>query len=894
MTSNSLLTLTWQLENGCPGFATKITCPVHLQRVIPRWWERVGSDGMRNSLLKRASDRATAQFSFHCSSCHRASSLFVTNAPPLQPFLLNLHPAQRDAFEAARDAYTRGIASEVDFFSVIEETFVVAEGCTVMNAILFSIADVERRAVLQGRYLRAFPRISAPCCGSGDVGSGKDDPSLDHCFQCSVRWMGSGHEGLTCAQFRASRATEDEIVPCPLCGLQLVKGDGCNSVKCVCGHAFNWGTAAVEAVRELAEAYERQHGDATAITCAQEVYDAAFNGASTSSVTSLSSSSSSSSSSPPPGSSKASAQATAWADNHPEELARARAALFAARHRPFAAQACVRLQTTTAPSHRDHVLARAFGRAHRGAVETVKRSRKAAQVRQWGALHGGGGGTWSGGGVCGGDMGLSALYAYYGLVGGRKKLIGYLEGERRGAQFAHGSWMAVEGNYAAVAAAEKGVLRRRAAAWDFLARGGDGGCFSFGGCGGGGSGGSGRGGGGYEESAAEKEGQGVDVPAAKALECLDDRRGAAVRALSEEARLLLDSWVRFHEHGRLAIARARRWEERQQKQRDGAAAASSPSSRSESAGAGGGERQESMGDGSAGSSAGSLAGSSAGGSKLEQHATDDYDEGESPAAAAALDIEEGIARRPAAAPERLDLGCWLKLHADECGQLLARRRERRVRSFCERFGGQRSGGQSVNGACLSQSSEVRPSSSAVSGEETTAAAAPPPPTEGGVSEASEAAARHALSVVPFKRTDHFKGWLERARRAHRSSPAGTGGAELLAVIAWAEANRASVEAAVEAMQRAAKASAAAATTTTDSTLGGVGVGGSGVDGSGVSSGSGGSGGSMGGRAKNKHRSGGIPAVFWADPKKRAAQARIPASALRVPLRSGLRRPSHIK
>ena len=27
---------------------------------------------------------------------------------------------------------------------------------------------------------------------------------------------------------------------------------------------------------------------------------------------------------------------------------------------------------------------------------------------------------------------------------------------------------------------------------------------------------------------------------------------------------------------------------------------------------------------------------------------------------------------------------------------------------------------------------------------------------------------------------YFKGWLERARRAHRSSPAGTGGAELLA------------------------------------------------------------------------------------------------------------------
>ena len=158
----------------------------------------------------------------------------------------------------------------------------------------------------------------------------------------------------------------------------------------------------------------------------------------------------------------------------------------------------------------------------------------------------------------------------------------------------------------------------------------------------------------------------MDVPAAKALECLDDRRGAAVRALSEEARLLLDSWVRFHEHGRLAIARARRWEERQQKQRDGAAAASSPSSRSESA------PEEEEGGGNQWGRwlcrklCRKLGPKLGWGSKLEQHATDDYDEGESPAAAAALDIEEGIARRPASAPERLDLGCWLKLHADEC------------------------------------------------------------------------------------------------------------------------------------------------------------------------------------------------------------------------------------
>ena len=114
-----------------------------------------------------------------------------------------------------------------------------------MNAILLEISDIERRATLQGRYLRAYPKISAPCCKYLKETLGE---TLDHCFQCSVKWIGSGHEGLTCVQFRASKATQDSIVPCPECGMNLVKGDGCNSVKCVCGHKYNWQQAAVRAI----------------------------------------------------------------------------------------------------------------------------------------------------------------------------------------------------------------------------------------------------------------------------------------------------------------------------------------------------------------------------------------------------------------------------------------------------------------------------------------------------------------------------------------------------------------------------------------------------------------------------------------------------------------------
>jgi hypothetical protein len=32
----------------------------------------------------------------------------------------------------------------------------------------------------------------------------------------------------------------EDVVPCPACGLQLTKGDGCASVNCLCGKNFNW------------------------------------------------------------------------------------------------------------------------------------------------------------------------------------------------------------------------------------------------------------------------------------------------------------------------------------------------------------------------------------------------------------------------------------------------------------------------------------------------------------------------------------------------------------------------------------------------------------------------------------------------------------------------------
>ncbi len=47
----------------------------------------------------------------------------------------------------------------------------------------------------------------------------------------------------------AAAAVEAVVVHCPCCGIALMKGDGCDSVVCVCGHAFSWSTVLENVVK---------------------------------------------------------------------------------------------------------------------------------------------------------------------------------------------------------------------------------------------------------------------------------------------------------------------------------------------------------------------------------------------------------------------------------------------------------------------------------------------------------------------------------------------------------------------------------------------------------------------------------------------------------------------
>lgn len=96
---------------------------------------------------------------------------------------------------------------------------------TLFSQVLQLLVDPERRASFQLKHYLEHPAVKSPCCG------------YDHCFRCKIKGTHSTKED--CAKYQAALCSD--VKQCTKCGIYLVKGDGCNSIRCVCGHSFDWG-----------------------------------------------------------------------------------------------------------------------------------------------------------------------------------------------------------------------------------------------------------------------------------------------------------------------------------------------------------------------------------------------------------------------------------------------------------------------------------------------------------------------------------------------------------------------------------------------------------------------------------------------------------------------------
>ncbi|CAM9340791.1 unnamed protein product [Scytosiphon promiscuus] len=142
----------------------------------------------------------------------------------------------KEAFLVALDRYTSGEEIDVTPCYLALERMFSKPGLGAMTqevrddlvVLLMSCveADSERRASLHIRFIRSNPMVVTLCCNAL------------HYFRCrAVR----GHPSQTCEQYETQRAPEF-VCKCPGCGVYVVKGDGCDSITCICGRNLCWST----------------------------------------------------------------------------------------------------------------------------------------------------------------------------------------------------------------------------------------------------------------------------------------------------------------------------------------------------------------------------------------------------------------------------------------------------------------------------------------------------------------------------------------------------------------------------------------------------------------------------------------------------------------------------
>jgi len=219
-------------------------CP----RVIPYgvWSAIVTAD-----LAEAFTTHARKLMSIQCGGCHTRKDVFVdynaeektANTNLLEGLFVDSQGKDEFLGEILPKYYTDDLKVN-DVYEALQQRVNADNMSEAVSLLLRIMEDPERRSIFHLRHIRFVPRVVTKCC------------KVDHCFRCKTRGF---HQGKTCDEFMASR-TNEEMVTCPACGMFLVKGDGCNSVSCVCSRSFNWATRVREMKQILIDTFTARFG----------------------------------------------------------------------------------------------------------------------------------------------------------------------------------------------------------------------------------------------------------------------------------------------------------------------------------------------------------------------------------------------------------------------------------------------------------------------------------------------------------------------------------------------------------------------------------------------------------------------------------------------------------
>lgn len=248
------------INNSYDGACPRMKCPLCLKGVHSEAWKQFVSKQEVVVFERRASNL----LSIRCNGCESRVSQMplatyngrVTDADnemlvAQEALLRTPNPELLQkliaSYESSKINHIEAFSAIIDMFGGMDhlKSLADAEGTPRFNtdltvfrldnlhhAIIFilrCIHDSERRATLHCRYLYHFPKIRSVCC------------NVTLCFKCRVtNW----HSGRSCEELQMNQFGQNDVlvVTCPSCGISLVKGDGCSSVRCVCDHVMSWDT----------------------------------------------------------------------------------------------------------------------------------------------------------------------------------------------------------------------------------------------------------------------------------------------------------------------------------------------------------------------------------------------------------------------------------------------------------------------------------------------------------------------------------------------------------------------------------------------------------------------------------------------------------------------------
>ncbi|OQR90251.1 hypothetical protein THRCLA_09393, partial [Thraustotheca clavata] len=230
------------LSEFIPGILSKVHCPIC---VIPMPLTKCKAYATEDE-VDYAETCLFASSEVRCPSCDN-STPFVQSSSPIPPPLL-LPSSLRQKIPWLRrlgTKFCRYKLTAAALYDYIAQKFTSHFHLTYQH-VLHLIHDPERRATFVLYHLHQIRQVKTPCC------------KYQVCFECKSQ----GHSG-ECDVL--SKPAYNSVVTCPLCNIWIVRGDGCDSMKCVCSTYFSWNEQVLIATQRkydecLKSLFTRIHG----------------------------------------------------------------------------------------------------------------------------------------------------------------------------------------------------------------------------------------------------------------------------------------------------------------------------------------------------------------------------------------------------------------------------------------------------------------------------------------------------------------------------------------------------------------------------------------------------------------------------------------------------------